>query len=374
MPDLLACPECSGPLKSEGFRLRCGCATWPVVEDIPILAPWARNRSFTVEEVLARHLPPPEGLAGKILRRIVPPTGAIVDAIANREATFIDLAAALGRTRDLDYFRYRFSDLSFVTTAALLTPLHRGPVLDLGCGAGHMVFALFRRIPKSVAVGLDLNFALLYLARRFVAPGALYVCADASARLPFRDGAFEASLCSDTFKYLSDRSTAARELQRVTRGPIVMAHLYSPALQEVGVATPLDLEACAAMFSERKPLLHREGPLLGTFLERRELDLSRPGASREDVVSLTAGIEPRVYPGADYFVTGSTINPIYEVQEDGDSLRLRRRVLPDQVAEAYRKVDAFMPENLTVTKEQVAAGDPELVRKFVLLDLPPNYC
>ena len=374
MPDLFACPECSGPLKNEGLSLRCGCAAWPVVEDIPILAPWAKNRSFTTEELLARHMPPPTGLARKILRRLLPPTGAIGEAIANRDATFIDLAGALGRTRDLDYFRYRFSDLSFITTAALLTPLNRGPVLDLGCGAGHMVLALFRRIPKSIVVGLDLNFTLLYLARRFVAPSALYVCADASARLPFRDGAFEASLCSDTFKYLSDRSGAARELQRVTRGPIVLSHFYDPHFQGEGVPAPLDPQECAAMFSARTPLLHRELPLLETFLERRELDLGRPGASREDVVSLTAGLEPRVYPGADYFVTGSTINPVYEAQEDGDSLRLRRRFLSDKYSEAYRKYDAFMPESLTVTKEQVAAGDPELVRKFVLLDLPANYC
>jgi SAM-dependent methyltransferase len=374
MPDLLACPECSGPLKSEGFLLRCGCATWPVVEDIPILTPWARNRTFTVEEVLARHLPPPQGLAGKIFRRLLPPTGALLDAIANRDATFLDLAAALGRTRDLDYFRYRFSDLSFITTAALLTPLHRGPILDLGCGAGHMVLALFRRIPRSVVVGLDLNFALLYLARRFVAPGALYVCADAAARLPFRDGAFEASLCSDTFKYLADRSGAARELQRVTRGPIVLSHFYDPSFQGEGVPAPLDPQECAAMFSARTPLLHREVPLLEAFLERRELDLSRPGASREDVVSLTAGLEPRVYPAADYFVTGSTLNPVYEAQEEGDLLRLRRRFVSDKYAEAYRAYDRFLPESLTVTKEQVASGDPELVRKFVLLDLPANYC
>ena len=128
------------------------------------------------------------------------------------------------------------------------------------------------------------------------------------------------------------------------------------------------------MFSARTPLLHREVPLLEAFLERRELDLSRPGASREDVVSLTAGLEPRVYPAADYFVTGSTLNPVYEAQEEGDSLRLRRRFVSDKYSEAYRKYDRFLPESLTVTKEQVAAGDPELVRKFVLLDLPANYC
>lgn len=30
MPELLACPECAGPLTNEGPRLRCGCSTWPV--------------------------------------------------------------------------------------------------------------------------------------------------------------------------------------------------------------------------------------------------------------------------------------------------------------------------------------------------------
>src|SRR5262245_15327914 len=132
MPDLLACPDCHGPLTREAGAVRCGCAAYPVVEGIPILTDWAKNRAFRLEEVLARHLPPPEGFAGKVLRRLLPPTDRIQDAVANRDASFIDLAAALGRTNDLDYFRYRFSELSYLSSAALLTPLTQGPVLDLG--------------------------------------------------------------------------------------------------------------------------------------------------------------------------------------------------------------------------------------------------
>ena len=76
----------------------------------------------------------------------------------DRDATFLDLAAALGRTADLNYFRYRFSDPTYLATAALLTPLARGPLLDLGCGAGHGIHALLRRLPRSVVAGLDANF------------------------------------------------------------------------------------------------------------------------------------------------------------------------------------------------------------------------
>jgi hypothetical protein len=93
-----------------------------------------------------------------------------------------------------------------------------------------------------------------------------------------------------------------------------------------------------------------------------------------DALSLTVGVEPKVYPGADYFVTGSMLNPIYEVREQGDLLALRRRFLSDKYSETYRKYEGCFPESLTVTKEQVAERDPDLVRKFVLLDLPPNYC
>ena len=206
MPDLLACPSCRAPAIREGVSLRCGCSRYPVIEGIPIFAEWARNRTMTLEQVLAHHLPARPSLAGKIFRRLFSGQARVRQALSAPGTTFIDLAASLGRQGDLDYFRYRFSDLSYLSTSALLTPLTRGPVLDLGCGAGHGIHALLRRIPKALVVGLDLNYSLLYLAKRFVAPQALLVCADASTRLPFLEGAFEAAYSADTFQYLSDRS------------------------------------------------------------------------------------------------------------------------------------------------------------------------
>lgn len=374
MPDLLACPSCRGPLTREPDAVRCGCAAYPVVEGIPILTDWAKNRAFRLEEVLVRHLPPVEGLAAKILRRLLPGTGKISKAVADRDASFLDLAAALGRTSDLDYFRYRFSDLSYLSTSALLTPLTQGPILDLGCGAGHLVSALFRRIPRAMIVGLDLNFALLYLARRFLAPSALFVCADASRRLPFRDGAFEAAICADTFVYLPDRAAAAQELLRTVRGPLLLSRLADPSFRARGGQAPLEPGEYLEMFAARAPRLHRDRDLLDAFLRRRVLDLTLSGGSKEDVLTLTAGVDAKAWPGADYFVSGTELNPIYDVQEEGGTLRLRRKFISDRYTEVYRAYDEFLPESLTVTREQIADRDPELVRKWVLLDLPPNYC
>jgi SAM-dependent methyltransferase len=374
VPELFACPSCRGPLTRDPETLRCACAAWPVVDGIPIFTPWAKNRRFSLEEVLARHRPPVEGLPAKILRRLFPGTGRIYDAVTRRDATFLGLAAALGRTADLDYFRYRFSDLSFLSTAALLTPLSQGPVLDLGCGAGHLARALSQRIPRGMIVGLDLSFTLLYLARRFVAPSALFVCADASAPLPFRDGAFEAALCADTFNYLPDRAASARELLRVVKGPLLLSRLADPSFRGRGAQEPLEPDAYLSMFAPRGPRLHRDRDLLEVFLKGRSLDLARTNASRGEVLTLTAGVEAKVWPGADYFVSGSELNPIYETREEGDAIQLRRRFISDRYSEVYRAYDEFLPEKITVTREQIASRDPELVRKFVLLELPGNYC
>jgi SAM-dependent methyltransferase len=354
--------------------VRCGCAVYPVVEGIPIITDWAKNRAFRLEDVLSRHRPPVEGLVAKILRRLLPGTEKISEAVSNREATFIDLAAALGRKNDLDYFRYRFSDLSYLSTAALLTPMTQGPILDLGCGAGHLLSAASKRVPRAMMVGLDLNFTLLYLARRYLAPSALFICADASRPLPFRDGAFEAAVCADTFVYLPDRAATTRELLRTVRGPLLLSRLADPSFQARGGQPPLEPDAYLAMFAGRAPRLHRDRSLLDAFLERRVLDLTLAPGSKEDVLTLTAGVEAKVWPGADYFVSGTELNPIYDVQDEGGALQLRRKFISEKYSEVYRAVDKHLPESLTVTREQIAARDPDLVRKFVLLDLPPNYC
>jgi SAM-dependent methyltransferase len=370
MPNLLACPICRNLLTRDPDSLRCPCSRYPVVEGIPVITGWAKNRCFTVEELLARHLPPPTGLAGKLLRKLLPPTGRLREAVQNPEATFLQLAEALGRVGDLDYFRYRFSDLSYIASAATVAPLARGPVLDLGCGAGHLVSALAKRIPKGLIAGLDLNYTLLYLARRFLAPDALLVCADAAARLPFCDGAFEGAVSADVFQYLPDLAATAAELLRVTRGPILLSHLWTPAPDRPRGLPP---DRYRELFASKTPWLCGDRDLLETFLRTRSLDLTRPPAADEDSVTLVAGLERGIFPGADYFVSGSSINPLYESRDEGGKILLKRRHLSDAYAAAYRKYEEHFPESLAVTREQIAERDPGLVGKFVLLDLPPNY-
>ena len=98
-------------------------------------------------------------------------------------------------------------------------------VLDAGCGGGRHVCEAFR-IKGVDVVGIDLNWedlcktaTTLYLMhcqnggdqRR-----CLISRADV-ARLPFKDGAFDAVICSEVLEHIPDNRKAVRELVRVLR-------------------------------------------------------------------------------------------------------------------------------------------------------------
>ncbi len=97
-------------------------------------------------------------------------------------------------------------------------------VLDAGCGAGRHVCEAFR-IKGVDVVGIDLNWedlcktaTTLYLMH--MQDGGQERClisrADV-ARLPFKDGAFDAVICSEVLEHIQDNRKAVRELIRVLK-------------------------------------------------------------------------------------------------------------------------------------------------------------
>jgi SAM-dependent methyltransferase len=96
----------------------------------------------------------------------------------------------------------------------------RGRLLDVGCGVGETM----RFVADGLTViGADLDLAYCGKAR---AAGERTVCADLAAPLPFRDGAFDAALCSDTFEHLVDPLALLSDLHRVLRpGGLLLCHV-----------------------------------------------------------------------------------------------------------------------------------------------------
>jgi SAM-dependent methyltransferase len=128
---------------------------------------------------------------------------------------------------DLDRFHahpsplVRFVESRRVTSIFdLLAPQAGHRVLEVGCGAGH----LLARLPAGRAVGLDLAESLLARTVRRLGPHAVLAQGDAGA-LPFATGAFDRVYCSEVLEHIVDPAAAVREIGRVVRpgGVVVLS-------------------------------------------------------------------------------------------------------------------------------------------------------
>lgn len=93
--------------------------------------------------------------------------------------------------------------------------VHRGDVLDFGCGTGSSSIPLLQRGHR--VVGLDIASALLAHARtRHRSESALWVQID-GRRLPLRDRAFDAVICYVVLSYVTDDALVVDLLRQLRR-------------------------------------------------------------------------------------------------------------------------------------------------------------
>ncbi len=85
-------------------------------------------------------------------------------------------------------------------------------VLDVGCGDGRHIQAAARR--GCFAVGVDYDPVELLKARARLGDTCVDLIAADASRLPFRDAAFDAVICTETLEHLPDDTGAMREIAR----------------------------------------------------------------------------------------------------------------------------------------------------------------
>lgn len=89
--------------------------------------------------------------------------------------------------------------------------------LDVACGTGAVTRLLAARVGlEGWAAGVDVNTAMVDVARRQLAPEVLLVEGDACA-LPVRGGAVDVVVCHQGLQFVPDRAAAVREMARVVR-------------------------------------------------------------------------------------------------------------------------------------------------------------
>lgn len=103
-------------------------------------------------------------------------------------------------------------------------------VLDVGCGTGALAFAALAHGARAVVCG-DIAMLMLRQAALRQTPGTVMLCCQLdAARLPCREGAFDAVLSGMTFGTLPEQEASLAEMVRVTRpGGLVCVGAYGPA-------------------------------------------------------------------------------------------------------------------------------------------------
>ncbi|MCZ2836355.1 class I SAM-dependent methyltransferase [Modestobacter sp. VKM Ac-2985] len=195
--------------------------------------------------------PPPEQLAR------VPAARSLREAMA-----------LLGMGRVGDYFAHRWSDPTHLATLALLGQHWPGdrPVVDVACGIGTQLRELSRRgVPE--LVGVDVVWSKLWLAQRFVCPGARYVCADLTAAPDLQVPRPAYVTCHDAFYFLRDKPAAAAAMHALAGpgGTVVVGHAH--VADTVSAGEPLSPQEYAGLLGAS--VLYDDAELTAALLAAR---------------------------------------------------------------------------------------------------------
>ena len=329
--DALRCPYCFGEFKAlhgnssqeeEGYAvLECDCEQYPVVEDILVIRKGVIGNHGESSNTVSKLI-----LSGKyqeaLLSLVMPPTPAGRDLapawvqrlpqvrgmdrvkgwIGNvakprwarsmrdfftagpegRTATDY-IEAALGAKRQYKHYHYfmnRFGQPRHLVALSLMAPIQSpaGPVLDFGCGFGHLTRHLVRRAGQQPVVGADRDFTRLYIAKSFFAPEVSYVCCDGSTSFPFVDHFFSVVYSSDTLYMVPNKVVCSREFQRIVdrNGLIIIAGIHNGLVDpENYVSQRMPYSSYGLLMGSRPHRMITNQDVLDRYGEKCGPDLSR---------------------------------------------------------------------------------------------------
>lgn len=425
--------------------LRCACYEYPILDGIVLLqqrAPYfpgdlARATGYVKEGLYAQALraalwlPPRRHnpLIRYLARVRVPGARRWIQHVRDQRfdqvledgsLTFREVADLIRAPFYAKYLFQRYANASFLAATLLNLMFHDtfgtsgattdggdgsgsslapGPrVLDICCGVGHNSFQVVDTLPNAELIACDCDFTNLYVARRFFIPGRICIGLDLEVPMPFPDDDFDAVLCSDAFVHMHSKQALLREVDRVVnkRGLWLFSHFHNALVDNPMQGLALTPEAYQRLFGFVEGRLMPEGDMLRSFVEHNALDFKTPPRDESlrqahafewvgghDSSRWCKRIENVAFPPIKPSSLG--INPVFEVQEQGDRLVGRRMTYPpdfDVECGPYREcipgefaMDRSLLERLVTGR---LAGDDEarvqeLLHRFVLVQLPPRY-
>jgi SAM-dependent methyltransferase/uncharacterized protein YbaR (Trm112 family) len=442
---VLRCPECRGELTPElvptpeGGRgawgtLSCGCSLYPIIDDVPVLLrDRVPNNSIGEHAVIDKgpevaellHLisgsDPLEALVRLVavppapwplsrfhgLRTLLgtAPVSGVRTWLGSRQLrarlmrrdtlTVEDWLATFylyGTTVDdaYSYFMYRHSQPRQLAFLAMLQALPPGMVFDIGCGFGHLSWQL--SMEDRPVIGLDYNFAQVWVARWWMAERARFVCANAATTLPFASDAAAATMFVDGIHLVTQVEALLDEMRRCADGGTVLLPRFSNAAVPPPEGSERPVAGWRAQFDERGAYrLKCEATLIDGYLNGRAANLRADDTdehlarskwlyailSENDEVFTDHGPLPDPPPHSRGRLT---INPIY-APVGRDSRRFRLAFPSDWYTFEDGALTRFHDYQAVLTPRQVIElrnGEitqrlRPLIDRFVVIGMPERY-
>ncbi len=169
-----------------------------------------------------------------------PPTAADLDRLlADDPARGGPGALSLREAMDLlsfgpvgDYFAYRWCSPTWLSGLELLSRVaHDGrPVVEVACGIGHYLRAL--ELLGFATVGVDIVYAKLWLARRFLGVRGALVCADIEVDPVFPPASPDSPrtvFCHDAFYFFEHKADALQNMRSLAgaAGTLALGHVHT---------------------------------------------------------------------------------------------------------------------------------------------------
>lgn len=410
----LHCPYCGSEFReqvrsdAECGVIKCGCGTYPVLDGIPVIQ--RVDGLQRVVDLVTRGESQQAVLAAMDLFRVKWARRGRWQQLHYRLAcrrllhssavTFEEALALVRKPQGFaDYLFHRNANPSFLSDMALL-PLassaleaqdgRQRRVLDLACGAGHSSFLLSQWFPAASVVSVDEDFVSLYLAKRFLAPGAEFVCTDVEMPSPFPDRYFDVVHCLDAFHYFRSKRAIVAELRRIARGDAawILPHLHNALQDNITPGAPLTPEHYLKLFEGVSPVMFDESDVLratggGLPFPRDVRELGEAKA-----VALVAGVDcSQTCAHSTRWLcrvrANLRMNPVYRATWRGESLRFEMRWPNPVLRRECRAVEEIMPREGTLNRDDLyemlyGQGDLDAgllanVRRFVLVPLAERY-
>jgi SAM-dependent methyltransferase len=267
------------------------------------------------------------------------------------------------------YNWYRFGlPRHLAALAALEWAPTSGPVLDVGCGAGHLTWALTEHTDAPV-IGVDGLFFALYVAKTRIAPAADFVCGELES-LPLADGTAGGIWASDVLHAVNRKVQVARELARVATegswGAVVGLAVAGHDHEYPG--RPLSLEGYRRLLPDDATLVPDDA-LVDGYLKGRAASRADPGEGRTVTALWGDGNDGAPFTDWPHGRGERAVHTL--LRPDGDTLRL---TFPTASFEReHGALRRYTPAEAEVPHAPSPEEAERLVETFVLLGFPPGY-